>query len=334
MGKLSVAVIGVGTMGRRHAENLMRLIPEADLLAVADADVSRANRVATSLEIKHHYDSLEPILARKDISSVVIAVPDKFHAQTIRAAALAKKDIFCEKPLATNLADAQSALEAVASAGVRLQLGFMRRYDPGYAEAKTRIENGEIGEPVIFKSVGRDRDAPSAEYYRENLNGTLFVNSAAHEFDLARWLMADEVAEVNAYGTAMFWPEAAQNGDLVAGVVNLRFRGGAIGNVESFSDCHYGDDTRTEVVGTRGTLLVGSLEGTPVTLLSQAGSQRGLVAHWLDRFSAAYLAEMRDFVTTMLHDRPPKVTGQDGLAALKISLAAQESYLQSRSVRV
>jgi predicted dehydrogenase len=334
MHKLGMGIIGVGAMGRRHAENLRRSIPNADLLAVVDADMERSKMVAAQLEVEHCYDRIEPVLERRDIHSLVITVPDNLHARFIQVAALAGKDIFCEKPLATNLADAEDALEAVDRAGVRLQLGFMRRYDPGYAEAKKRIEAGEIGEPVIFKSVGRDREGPPPQYYQSGLWGTLFVNSAVHEFDLARWLMDGEVAEVHAYGCAMFWPEAAKAGDVIAGVANLRFQNGAIGNVESFLDCKYGDDTRTEVIGTQGTVVVGSLQGAPITALFARGKSSGITGHWLERFSDAYLAEMRDFVETMLDDRSPKVAGEDGLRALKVSLAAQQSYAQSRPVLV
>ena len=160
MRKLGIGVLGVGDMGRRHAENVRRLVPEASLIAVADPAIERACQVAADLEIEHAFSSLEDMLGQRGIDCVIIAAPDKFHAQAIRTAASAGKDILSEKPLALNLADARAALDAVAAAGVRLQIGFMRRYDPGYAAAMKRVEAGEIGEPVIFKSIGRDRDAP------------------------------------------------------------------------------------------------------------------------------------------------------------------------------
>ncbi|MGB6676965.1 MAG: Gfo/Idh/MocA family oxidoreductase, partial [Terriglobales bacterium] len=150
MSKLGIGVVGVGEMGKRHAENLRRLVPQANLIAVADADAARAKQVAADLEIEHSYSSLDAMLERKDIRCIVIATPDKFHADAVRAAAAAGKDILCEKPLALNSEDAYSAMNAAEKAGVRLQVGFMRRYDPAYAAAKKRIEAGEIGEPVIF----------------------------------------------------------------------------------------------------------------------------------------------------------------------------------------
>jgi len=329
MAKLGIGVLGVGEMGKRHAENLRRLVPEARLIAVADMATARAKQVADELEIEHSFASLEDMLQRKDIDSVLIATPDKFHAQAVRLAAAAGKNILCEKPLATNLADAHAALEAVKHAGVRLQVGFMRRYDPAYASAKKRIEAGEIGQPLIFKSVGRDKDEPPIAAYQSNVNGMVFYNNTIHDFDLARWLMNDEVVEVQSYTTVAIRPEVAKYGDVVASVVNLKFAHGGIGNVESYVQALYGYDVRTEVVGSKGSLFVGTLHQTPVTLLTANGSSEILADHFLARFADAYLAEVRDFVRMVLSGGAPKVTGEDGLKALEIAVAAENSHLQA-----
>lgn len=327
---MGIGVLGVGDMGKRHAENIRRLVPEARLVAVADPAPDRARQVAAELELKHSFDSLEDMLAMKEVDCVVIAAPDKFHAQAIRTAAAAGKDILSEKPLALKLADARAALDAVAAARVRLQVGFMRRFDPGYVTAMKRIEAGEIGEPVIFKSIGRDRDAPPIAAYQAKLNGMLLYNNTIHDFDLARWLMRDEVAEVHSYTTVAIRPEVGQYGDVVASVVNLKYQRGAIGNIESFVQAVYGYDIRTEIVGSKGSILVGSLQQTPVTFLSKDGGAQPLADHFLTRFEAAYVAEVRDFVQNILNDRPLRVTGEDGLRALEIAVAAESSHLQSR----
>lgn len=315
-------------MGRRHAENLRRLVPEARLVAVADPATERARQVAQELEIDKAFSSLEEMLACKDVECVVIAAPDRFHAGAIAAAASAGKDIFCEKPIALNLADAHAALEAVAKAGVRLQIGFMRRYDQGYSTARKRIEAGEIGEPVVFKSLGRDRDAPPISAYQSKLNGMLLYNNTIHDFDLARWLMGDEVAEAQTFATVAIRPEVAQYGDVVASVVNLKYRRGAIGNIESYVQAVYGYDIRTEIVGSRGSILVGTWQQTPVTFLTKEGGSQPLADHFLSRFEAAYVAELRDFVYNLVHDRPLQVTGEDGLRALEIAVAAETSHRQ------
>jgi inositol 2-dehydrogenase len=332
--KLGVGVLGVGEMGKRHAENIRRLVPEARLVAVADVAGDRARQAAAELEIESSFRRLEEMLECKEVDAVLIATPDKFHAQAIETAANAGRDILCEKPLATNRADAQRALQAVDKANVRLQIGFMRRYDPAYEAAMKRVEGGEIGEPVLFKSVGRDKDVPPLAAYQSNINGMLFYNNTIHDFDLARWLMRDEVTEVHAYTTVAIRPEVAQYGDVVASVVNLKYAHGAIGNVESYVQAIYGYDVRTEIVGSKGSIFVGSLEKTPAIFLSAAGGASILANHFLSRFADAYLAEVRDFVHNMLHDRPPRVTAEDGMRALEIAIATEESHLHGTPRKV
>jgi predicted dehydrogenase len=318
MRKLGVGVLGVGEMGKRHAENLRRLVPQARLVAIADVDAQRTTQIADELEIEHAYSSLEEMVQNKDIQAVLIATPDKFHAKSIRTAAAAGKDILCEKPLALNLEDAHTALREVSEARVRLQVGFMRHYDPAYAAAKKRIEAGEIGTPA----------------YQSNINGMLFFTNTIHDFDLARWLMQDEVSEVQAYATSTIRPEVAQFGDVVAGVVNLKYAHGAIGNIESYAQAVYGYDVRTEIIGSKGSIFVGTLDKTPATFLTAQGGNRNIADHFLSQFADAYLAEVRDFVQTMLSDRTPQVTGGDGLRALEIAVAAENSHLQNRPVKV
>jgi inositol 2-dehydrogenase len=334
MQKLGVGVLGVGEMGKRHAENLRRLVPDARLVAVADPFPDRARQTASELEIEKYFTSLETMLACKEVDSVVITTPDKFHASAITATARARKNIFCEKPIALTMADAEAAVAEVTKAGVRMQIGFMRRYDPGYAAAMKRIEGGEIGEPVIFKSVGRDKDAPPMSAFQSGINGMLFYTNTIHDFDLARWLMRDEVTEVHAHTTCAIRPEIAEYGDVVASVVNLKFERGAIGNVESYQQAIYGYDVRTEIVGSKGAIFVGTLQQTPAVFLSANGGLQNLADHFLTTFAEAYVLEMRDFVHNILHDKPLRVSGNDGIKALAIAAAAEGSHLQKRPVKI
>jgi predicted dehydrogenase len=158
----------------------------------------------------------------------------------------------------------------------------------------------------------------------------LFYNNTIHDFDLARWLMRDEVSEVQAYATVSIRPEVAEYGDIVAGVVNLKYQHEAIGNIESYVQSTYGYDVRTEIVGSKGSIFVGSLGKTPVTFLTTEGRTELLEDHYLRRFADAYVAEVRDFVQNMLNERPPRVSGEDGLRALEIAVAAENSYRQSK----
>jgi inositol 2-dehydrogenase len=334
MKKLGVCVIGVGEMGKRHAENFRRHVPEAQLVAIADVSAQRVQQVAAELEIEHAYTSIEEALQRKDIHAVVIATPDKFHAKVVQAAAVAGKDILCEKPLAITLEEAQGALEAVSRAGVRLQVGFMRRYDPAYAAARKRLEAGEIGMPLVFKSVGRDKDEPPLAAYQSGVNGMLFYTNTIHDFDIARWLMQDEVAEVHSYTTSTIRPELANYGDVVAGVVNLKFCKGGIGNIESHAQALYAYDVRTEIIGSKGSVFIGSVHGAPATFLSSAGASAVLADHFLSRFADAYLVEARTFVNTVLTGKPPQVNGEDGLRALEIAVAAEKSHMSGQPCKV
>jgi predicted dehydrogenase len=282
--------------------------------------------------VEYHYESIEDLVARKDIQAVVIASPSKFHAGAIQTAAAAGKHVFCEKPPALTLEDADAALAAVVKAGVQLQVGFMRRYDPAYAKGKKRIESGEIGDPIIFKSVGRDRQPPPPSFFQGGVNGTLFSDAGIHDFDLARWMMSDEVAEVHAFAGVLACPELAQFDDLDAAVVNLRFARGGIGNIEAFRRSNYGYDIRTEILGTKGALQVGYLRQTAQLLLTAGGVAYDVVDHWLVRFADAYLNELNDFVQMILAGGAARVTGQDGRQALEVALAAERSYRQSRPV--
>jgi scyllo-inositol 2-dehydrogenase (NAD+) len=332
--KLGVGVLGVGEMGRRHAENLRRLVPNAELVAVADALEERARQVAGELEIEKSFGSLEAMLECKGIDAVIIATPDKFHSPAVQLAAAAGKSILCEKPLALNLADARAALAAVDKHKVYFQVGFMRRYDPAYSAAMKRIDAGEIGVPVIFKSLGRDKEGPPLSYYHSQINGMLFYTNSIHDFDLARWMVQDEVTDVHAFTTSAIRPEVTQFGDVVASLVNLKFSKGAIGNIESHAQVLYGYDVRTEIVGSKGSIQVGSLHRMPATLLTTNGSVSPIADYFLSTFADAYLAEVRDFVDRILNGRAPSVTGDDGFKALAIAAAAEESHFHSKIVRV
>ena len=334
MKKIGMGVLGVGEMGKRHAENLRHLVPGAELVAIADVAAARAKQVAAELEVAKSFGSLEAMLECKEVQAVLIATPDKFHAQGVIQAAMAGKDILCEKPIALTLADAYAALDAVSKAGVRLQVGFMRRYDPAHAAAMKRIEAGEIGTPVIFKSLGRDKDEPPLAAYQSGVNGMLLYNSTIHDFDLARWMMRDEVAEVHSYTTVAIRPEVAQYGDVVASSVNLQYRNGGIGNIESYVQAVYAYDVRTEILGSKGAIFVGSIQQTPAVFLSANGSSQTLADHFLTRFADAYLAEVRDFMQCLLADKPVRVTGEDGLKALATAVAAESSHKQKRPVKV
>jgi inositol 2-dehydrogenase len=332
--KLGMGVVGVGAMGKRHAENIRRLIPEARLIAIADSDLQRSRQVAAELEIEHYYNSVEALIERKDIQAVAVVTPAKFHGAAVKACARAGKDIFCEKPLTLTVEEADEVLSVTAKAGVRLQPGHVRRYDPSHVRAKQRIEAGEIGDPVIFKSLARDPAPPPVSYMQSGVNGMFFQDSTVHEFDLGRWIMSDEIAELHAYGAVLVFPEAAQFNDIDTALVNMKFSRGALGAIENYMQSAYGYDIRTEIVGSKGTILLGYLQQTPEVILTVSGARTDIVDHFLVRFADAYLDEMRDFVRTILAGREPKVDGFDGRQAVAAAAAAERSWREGRPVTV
>jgi scyllo-inositol 2-dehydrogenase (NAD+) len=334
MSQLGVAVVGVGTLGRRHAENIRYAIPEARLIATVDRDKNRASQVASELGAEQGVERLEEVVTREDIQAVVIASPSKFHSEAIQLAAQHGKHAFCEKPLALTLEEADTTLKAITRAGVLLQIGFMRRFDPAYADAKKRIDAGQIGDPIMFKSLGRDRQPPPDSFYQGGINGTLFSDSAIHDFDLARWMMSDEVTEVHTYAGLLASPELAPFNEIDVCLVNLQFSRGGIGNVEAFRKSHYGYDIRTEVTGTKGTIQIGYLNQTANLTLTNSGPSYDIVDHWLIRFADAYVLELRDFVRKVLSGGEASVTGEDGKRALIVALAAEKSYRECRPVPI
>lgn len=334
MRKLGIGVIGVGTMGKQHAQNIRCLIPEARLVAVADADLNRAEQVASELEIKQYYNSIEALVERPDIQAIVIATPAKFHGAAIRVCAQAGKDIFCEKPFTLTLEEADQMVEVTREAGVRVQVGHVRRYDPPNVKAKQRIEAGEIGDPVIFKSLARDPAPPPFSYMASGVNGMFFQDSTVHDLDLGRWLMNDEISEIHAYGGVLVCPELAQFNDIDTALVNMKFSRGTLGAVENYMQSGYGYDVRTEIVGSKGTIITGYLQQTAEVVLTAQGARTDVVDHFLVRFKDGYLDEMRDFVQTILVDKQPQVDAFEGRQAIAAAAAAERSYREKRPVAV
>jgi scyllo-inositol 2-dehydrogenase (NAD+) len=332
--KLGVGVLGVGTMGMQHARNLRGLIPEAKLVAVADADIQRAETAARELELERFLGSAEALVSLPDVQAVVIATPAKFHGAAVRVSAQAGKDIFCEKPFTLTVSEADALIEITGKAGVRIQVGHMRRYDPPNIRAKQRIEAGEIGDPAIFKSLARDPAPPPISYMASGVNGTFFQDSAIHEFDLGRWIMGDEIDEIHAYGAILAVPELAQFGDVDTALVNMRFSRGALGAVENYMHSGYGYDVRTEIVGTKGSIFMGQVYESSEIVLTEQGARTRVVDNFLTRFRDAYLLEMADFVHRILADQAPAVDAMDGRQAVAAAEAAERSYRDKRPVAV
>lgn len=320
-----VGVIGVGLMGRRHAENVAR-VDRAKLVAVHDANALVTERVARELGAES-CASVDELLSRDDVAAVVIASPVHAHERQAVAALAAGKDILLEKPIAPTLDAADRILAAAAASTARLQIGFMRRYDPAYAEAASVVRSGTLGAVRFIKGVDRDRDAPSGppgSLPRANI----FAESAIHEFDAARWLTSDEVAGVRA--TALTFAPNAPGPDFA--LAELRFARGAVASVETYRGARYAYDIRAEIVCSEGTVCVGGFAQRSVEVLLPDGGRRDLFPGFLERFADAYLLELRDFLDGTPERRPPRVSGDDGRRALAIALACDRACDDAREV--
>ncbi len=332
MKPVGIGCIGLGRMGSIFARHLSAGVPAARLVAVADPAPGLAGRMAAEFGVPHWFEDYRDLLAAPDVDAVVIATPASTHAEVIEAAAGAGRPIFCEKPLALTLAECDRAIRAVERARLPCQVGFMRRFDAGYARAKQFIEEGRIGDPLTFKAVGRDPMMPRLEYARPDVSGGLIVDMATHDFDLGRWLMGSEVRRVSAEGGTLVFHELDSVGDFDNAVINVKFRSGALGQVEVSRNAVYGYDIRTEVLGSRGAVLIGALRQTPLLLLTPEGGRYDVVAYINERFGDAYLAEIRAFAD-MLHGKPARgATIQDGRRATEIALAATRAYREDRPV--
>jgi len=324
-----VGLIGGGRMGSVLARYLANGVPEAKLVAIADQKLERAEALAAQLSAEAAYSNPAEIIDRRDIEAVLLVTPSETHPDLVELAANAGKHIFVEKPLALTLEGCDLAIAAAAAAGVKLQVGFMRRFDIAHRTARQKIEEGAIGRPVLFKSISRDRERTSLEFARRESSGGLIMDMGAHDFDTARWLMGSEVVRVHSEGAALAYPELEQVGDIDNAVVNLQFADGAVGNVDLSRNAVYGSDFRTEVLGSKGAVVIGGLGQAELTVLSAGSRAQGYDG---GRFEAAYIEELQHFVNCVARDEPPLVTGAEARQATAIAVAATRSLDEGRAV--
>lgn len=332
--RIGLAIVGAGRMGSGHARLIAAGAPELRIVAIGDVDGGAAIRLADEIGANPFSDPLAAISA-PGVDAVLIAVSSVYHRAIVEAAAAAGKDILCEKPLALDLAETDAMVAAADRAGVRLQVGLMRRHDPDHVRGRARIAAGELGRVLLFNSRQYDVDPPPAAILDPRVGGGIMLDMGIHEFDSARFLVGSEVVAVQATGSVQVLPEAGTFGDVDTAVVNLRFASGAIGSVELSRRVAFGEDVRTEVHGTDGSVFIGAL---PVAGGSAFGRAGGI--HWdatppsTPRFAVAYTDQARAFARSILEDRPVSPSGADGRAAFLIAMAADRAILDGGTVAV
>ena len=330
---VNIGLVGVGRMGRSYAQYIVYRIPGAALAAISDLDDAAMKSCAQEFGVSKCYTDYNDLIADKEIDAVVIVTSTSTHKDIIVKAAQRGKAIFCEKPLTLSLQEAAEIANVIANTGVFFYMGFMRRFDKGYAAAKKKIDDGIIGTPVVFKSSSRDPFRPTLEYADPKVSGGLFVDMGIHDFDIARWLMG-EVESVYSTGGTLVYPEMKEIGDIDNGISNITFVNGTLGVVDLSRNGVYGYDIRTEILGTKGTVKIGYLRETPIVILSKESISYDAVPYFMQRFEDAYIAQLQDFIEKLLHDKEPSITCADGIAALEIGLTAKFSYDENRCVEV
>ncbi len=333
MGRIGIGVVGAGRQGAVHARLIARSVPEARLVGVADVDADAAGRLAGELGVEAFTDPAA-LLERPEIRAVVVAASSSRHLEVVRAAAAAGRDVLCEKPLALSLEETDFAIAAAEAAGVRLQVGFMRRWDPDYRRARQRIAAGDLGRATLFKSLQFDTDPVPPGFRDPAISGGIMVDMGIHEFDLAAWLLGQPVVEVHAFGAALVDRELGAMGDVDNAVVDLRMADGTVGSVELTRNASYGEDVRTEVLGTTGSVLVGLLPLTQGAFASPGRVAIDTVPGAIPRFRDALVEQARGFVRAILDDRPVEVDGRASRDALAVALAARRSLEDGGAVRV
>ncbi len=328
---IRVGLIGAGQMGLWHARCLAHDIQQAELAAAADPDEDAARRAAALAPGARWSTSHEAILSDPSIQAVVIASPDGTHAGIIEGAAQAGKDIFCEKPLATDLAEADAALAAVASHGVKLQVGFQRRFDPAYQRAREIIAAGELG-PVEL-AVATTRDPLEAGRPGAGKNAAIFIQTTIHDLDSLRYLTGLEVVQV--YANASYFGEGpAEEDEMDTAAVVLRFQTGALATITNSRRAAYGYDVQVEVMGPKGKIQVGYDRQTAVRHFDAQGVHHDHVYWYIDLFGQAYRREMEHFIECVARGATPDVGGADARAAQALAEAAGRSLREGRPIDV
>jgi len=330
---LRFGVLGVGRIGKIHAENLVNRIPGAEVAALADVSADELARVAARLNVTATYQDYRQVLELPEVDAVAICTPSDTHKRVILDAAAAGKHIFCEKPIELSVAAIEEINQEVAKRGIQLMVGFNRRFDPNFLKVREMVQSGKVGTPQVLKITSRDPAPPPEHFIRAS--GGVFLDMTIHDFDMARYLMGSEVTEVYARAGVLVDPVFEKAGDWDTAIVTLAFASGAMGVIDNSRKAVYGYDQRVEVFGSGGMVTVRNNTPDSHIHLDQTGVHSALPLNFfMERYTESYLREMRAFVEAVQGTQPVPVTGQDALLAVVIGLAAAKSARENRPVKL
>ena len=331
--KIRVGLIGAGRIGELHIEHLAQNIPEVELTTICSLNLSNVKSIAEQYNVPKVTTDYNTLLADPQIDAVLITASTNTHVEMSQAAAKAGKHIFCEKPIAFDLEQIDETLAIVEKAGVKFQVGFNRRFDASFKRVREAVTSGEIGDPHIMRITSRDPAPPPIEYVK--VSGGIFLDMTIHDFDMARYLIGDEVVEVYAAGDVRVDPKIGEAGDIDTTVITLRFQNGVIGTIDNSREAVYGYDQRVEVFGSKGMVTAVNPLTDTVTFSGKDGSRAASPPYFfVERYKPAFLLELQAFFTCIQEDTPPPVTGADGRAPVVIGFAALKSLRENRPVRL
>ncbi len=329
--KLSIGLIGAGRIGKVHAQSIANQVADAEIVRVADALPDAAAAIGRQYNIPFS-DNYKDVLQDDGVKAILICSSTDTHAQMMIEAAAAGKHIFCEKPIDHDLSRIDAALSAVERAGVKLMVGFNRRFDLNFQKVKETISSGAIGEPHLLKITSRDPAPPPISYIK--VSGGLFMDMTIHDFDMARFLFG-EVEEVFATGGVLVDPAIGEAGDIDTAIITLKFANGAMGTIDNSRQAVYGYDQRVEAFGSEGMVdIKNNLPNTHAFYGADGVVSEKPLYFFLERYMDAYGREMAAFVDCVVHDKPSPVTGQDGRAPVVIAMAALKSLQENRPVKL
>jgi myo-inositol 2-dehydrogenase/D-chiro-inositol 1-dehydrogenase len=331
---ITIGILGAGRIGKLHAENLAYRLPQARIKAIADVNLTPAMEAwAKGLGVAAVSKDPAVVLNDPEIQAVLICSSTDTHADFTIAAAKAGKHVFCEKPVDLTLEKVCAALAAVKKAGVKLQVGFNRRFDHNFARVRAYVEGGAVGEPHLIKITSRDPQPPPPQYVA--VSGGIFLDMMIHDLDMARFQAGSEVVEVYAAGAVLVDEAIGKAGDVDTAVVTLRFKNGALAVIDNSRRAAYGYDQRLEVFGSKGAAVAENDTANTVRLATETGvSSEKPLYFFLERYNDAFVTEMKAFLDALAGDKPCPVTGEDGLADLVVALAAKKSLAEKRPVQI
>lgn len=333
MKKLNLGVIGTGRIGKVHIENISVRISSAEAIAIADPFIEDAKKVAEKFGIKSVSADYKDILSKSEIEAVLICSPTDTHFQFIIEAAEAGKHIFCEKPVDLSLDKIQIILNTVEKAGVKLMVGFNRRFDPNFSRVKQMVKSGKIGNPHLLKITSHDPAPPPAEYVA--VSGGMFLDMTIHDFDMARFVVDSEIIEVYAKANVLIDPAIGKAGDVDTAITTLFFENGAIGTILNSRQAVYGYDQRLEIFGSEGMINTDNNKHDTHSYYNKLGSHGALpLDFFMDRYTESYAIEIEAFVNAVINNAEIPVTGKDGLMSIAVGLAAKKSVAENRPVKL